>query len=469
MTPLASIAIRCYLLLGLLTLLAASWLLKDFEQQPISSQFRAGFAEQKVQRSLVIFGQKTPQPFRQLPLAERARYNAQLGDELLLRIGYRSTPPYRFRYSRGLVLDLDARQFRRLARQRSVLLIEAASPGVFRAGELPQDHVPKQSPDSLSPQSPTGKRHPASPQIAVLDSGIDGHFHHSAAYHLPGVCFCSRGMAGCCSDNAPSSVSEQSLLDRHGHGTSVSALLLETVSTFTDKPTPIGLVTARVLDDSLGICCPADIVAALDWLAHHYPALLVVNASMAFGTRNHGICDSAGPHSFLLADAVSALSANGTIVVAASGNDEYPDRIGLPGCLSEVISVGAVYARDYPEDYQPERGCRDKQQRAGQVTCFSNTAHFLDLLAPGAYFELPGLEGELQSMLRGTSFSAPVVSGCIAALRQAHPHLDRTGVLDVLTRTGEFVEDRRSGLRFPVLDCAAAMTALKADQDSIQP
>jgi subtilisin family serine protease len=115
------------------------------------------------------------------------------------------------------------------------------------------------------------------------------------------------------------------------------------------------------------------------------------------------------------------------------------------------VSVGAVYDDEIEGGFQwgdPEQGkdphdCFDYQSWTGadKVPCFSQTADYLDLLAPGAWITAKGVTKA------GTSFAAPFVSGAWAVMREYYDDPDTTtndAILAILKNEGEPVEDPRT-------------------------
>ncbi len=97
--------------------------------------------------------------------------------------------------------------------------------------------------------------------------------------------------------------------------------------------------------------------------------------------------------------------ARGAIFVTAAGNDSATN-LSFPGYLREPITVGATDAQD---------------RRAS----FSNTGAQLDLVAPGMDVVTVGSNGE-PAIVRGTSFSTPLVAGVCALLVALRPGLTQT-------------------------------------------
>ena len=99
--------------------------------------------------------------------------------------------------------------------------------------------------------------------------------------------------------------------------------------------------------------------------------------------------------------------------VAASGNNEYTDGISNPACTPGVVSVGAVYDSDLGS--VSWGSCTDAATAADEVACFSNSASFLTLPAPGVDITAAG------ETYSGTSQATPHVAGAIVVFRAAFP------------------------------------------------
>jgi hypothetical protein len=433
---------------------AAAWLLIGIlhDPPPRHPTLLDILKSQPTVSTLITFQTPQDSDFRQLPPLERHRLVSQRQQAILKAAGIRHAPRLAFSYSRGMVIDLNRRQLHRISRQNGLWSIEVnhnfryeAQPGLATSTPLP-------SPPLRPPQNDALK-------IAVIDSGLERLTLGDGVTHMEAACFCSRGDHGCCPNGNSILFGDQAGVDHHGHGTAVTHLLLDQLKQFSDVS--VNLVTVKIIDDYPGICCSADIVAAMDWLASQHPDLDIVNISLSAGTRSRAFCSDGWGADRLVSDAANALVTNGTVVVAASGNDGDANGIAPPGCAPGVITVGAVYKQDYPDDFQPfDLGCRDDTQHQDQVTCFSNASRALDLLAPGAYVSAPWLKGAQHDSLRGTSFAAPKVSGCAASLLAAAPSLTAQQIGQLLTQSGTQVTDPRSRRQWPRLDCQVAHSLL---------
>src|SRR5207247_921533 len=97
--------------------------------------------------------------------------------------------------------------------------------------------------------------------------------------------------------------------------------------------------------------------------------------------------------------------------------------------------------------------------KAGSVACFSNTAPFLSLLAPGAFIDAGGYT------MAGTSQATPHVAGALAVLRAAFPKDDAEQSVARVLRSNHTTTDPRTGRALPRLDLDAALAG--ADRGAV--
>lgn len=182
---------------------------------------------------------------------------------------------------------------------------------------------------------------------------------------------------------------------------------------------------------------------------HETLGIHVVNLSWGGGKHFRPCSNERSQTSHL----IRSLVKKGISVISASGNEGYDDALIWPACLPEVISVGATF--DYESD-TPERSASCvKQPVIDDVTCYSNTAPYLDVLAPGSRASV----NESLSGL-GTSASTAYVSGVIALMLQAKPSLSPDQVKEYLKDGGKLVKDPRNGLNFPRVDALQTLNAI---------
>jgi len=179
----------------------------------------------------------------------------------------------------------------------------------------------------------------------------------------------------------------------------------------------------------------SDQIAALDhiYAIHENYSIAAVNMSLG-GQRYSDICDGAYP---ALKAAIDNLRSVGIATIISSGNEGYGDSVSTPACISSSISVGATDKFD-------------------NVTSYSNSAYFLDLLAPGSfiYSSLPGSSYGTKS---GTSMAAPHVAGAWAVLKSNRPGATVVDILTLLNSTGIPITDARNGITKPRIQVEAAL------------
>ncbi len=185
--------------------------------------------------------------------------------------------------------------------------------------------------------------------------------------------------------------------DEDGHGTAVASIIAAGAGEVAGVAPAAQLVSVRVTGEdgrSDVFTVSEGIVAAVDAGAK------VINISL-------GGYDT----SVLLTRAVDYAEAAGALIVAASGNDRAT-ILAWPAAEARVISVGATDA-------------------AGRLALFSNSGEGLKMTAPGVGVRAAWLEGQ-RVLFSGTSASAPVVSGAIAAVMSQKPGLSAREAWEIL-------------------------------------
>jgi subtilisin family serine protease len=200
-------------------------------------------------------------------------------------------------------------------------------------------------------------------RIAVVDSGVVPH---------PALATLARSIA--------ITPFPQDLTQTNGHGTAVASLIAGNDPFARGVAPAAELISIRVGDESGkadSFALAAGILAAIDSGAQ------IINCSMGTTENNP-----------LIEDAVLYARERKVLIVAASGNSERADAC-YPAAYPSVISVGAVDAR-------------------GAHVDFSNYGTYLSLTAPGYAIDA-AWPGDGYATISGTSASAPIVTGAIAA------------------------------------------------------
>ena len=324
--------------------------------------------------------------------------------------------------------------------------------------------------------------------IAICDSGID--YNHPS---LGGGGFPNNKVLGGFDfgDGDPDPIP-----NGNGHGTACAGIAagdLASVGDYIGGVAPSAkLYALKVTSGTSGTASTAGMTAAWDWCVSHkndntnYP-IMVISTSLG-GGRFFATCDGTTPS--LTAAANNAVAA-GITVLASSGNDGYCDSITSPGCISSVISVGAVYDAAFGDlitcvnsaSCAPKIATSDcgtgfesnDSTAPDKVPSYANTASFLTLLAPAEQcytLDITGTAGytggNYYPTFGGTSASCPYAAGAVAGLQSAAKAMTGTFLspADVRARlvaNGDMVTDTKVAISKPRVNLAQAIQSLGAN------
>jgi subtilisin family serine protease len=277
--------------------------------------------------------------------------------------------------------------------------------------------------------------------VAVLDTGTD---YTRSAFG----CWAAGTPASCKVAYAADFGIDDGSLDDNGHGTNVAGIVLAMA--------PATKILA--LDVFRGNqALTSDILSAISWVIANRAKYNIVAMNLSLGGGSY----SAACAHDVFAGALASARAAGVIPVIAAGNEATPRALASPACVPAAVSVGAVYAANFGG---VQAGvCNDGGSAADKVACFSNSAPFLTMLAPGVAIAAAGIT------MSGTSQATPHVAGAVAVLRAAFPSETVDQTLTRLTASGKSVIDARNGYLKPRLDLASALALAPPSSRSSTP
>jgi subtilisin family serine protease len=268
--------------------------------------------------------------------------------------------------------------------------------------------------------------------VAILDTGVD--------YSRSAFGSCASPGGACKVVYAADFAATDSALDDNGHGTNVAGIALGVA--------PGAKIAALDVFRADGYAYTSDIINAINWCVTNKATYNIASINMSLGGGRY--------YSALLptdswGSAIQNAVDTGIVVVAASGNNAYKDSLSSPAAYANVVSVGAVYDSNVKGWIWGGGLCTDNTTSADQVTCFSNSASFLTMLAPGAFIDAAGIS------MAGTSQASPHVAGAAAVLRAGNP-TDTVNDIKNKLALGASVTDT-NGIIKPRLDLTQALSA----------
>jgi len=292
--------------------------------------------------------------------------------------------------------------------------------------------------------------------VAVLDTGIDNGHPAFDGRIVEEACFSTRwdyfGSTSLCPNGQASQFGIGAATPCSGlcsHGTHVASIAAGQHPDFPGVAPEANIIAIQVFSrfSTESICgagkfdCisawDSDLIAALEYVETLTASYSVAAVNLSLGGREFtAACDNSP-----FKPVVDSLLAAGVVTVAASGNNGFTAAMSSPACISSVLSVGSV------------------GDTTDRVNGWSNSATFLDLLAPGGgiYAAVPGGGYSTKS---GTSMATPHVAGAITLVKAHSPSLDVGSIRALLRSEASTVTDSRNGLLFPRLDLGLVTIAL---------
>lgn len=389
--------------------------------------------------------------------------------EQLLRqpSGYEPASVKRFEFIPFLALEVNEDGLRQLAATPEVTSMQEDE---FNAPALAES-VPLIGAPAVWASGFSGSGH----TVAILDTGVDkthpflaGKVVSEACYSTNGdgiISLCPRGATN--STQSGSGVNCPADVTGCYHGTHVAGIAAGKGDGVSGVAKDANIIAIQVFSriDRQTDCgndpapcvrgMTSDVIRGLERVAALSESFNIAAVNLSLGgnkfTEN---CDASDPGRRA---AIDNLRSRGIAVIASSGNNGFTDGIGAPACISSAISVGST-----------DDGSNNTTQDA--VSSFSNTAPFLNLLAPGRWISSSVPGGGFRNAF-GTSMAAPHVAGAWAVLKQKAPSASVSRILEALTATGLPVTDTRNNVSItkPRIRLDAALNALNAPQQNVVP
>jgi subtilisin family serine protease len=293
--------------------------------------------------------------------------------------------------------------------------------------------------------------------VAILDTGVDRNHAFLGGRVIEEACFSTGGWCpgGARTSTAPGSGMPCPIAGCE-HGTHVAGIAAGGSSSTSGVASAANIFAIQIASNVSGQprFWTSDYLAALEHVFAQRDRLSIAAVNMSLGGgRFTSNCDSDYPP---VTAAIRNLRSAGIATVVASGNDGYTNSLSYPACISDAVSVGAVSDVGWGTCTDGQPSARDK------VACYSNSAAFLSLLAPGSRILSAG-PGNTYFQAHGTSMAAPHVAGAWAVLKQKSPSASVNEVLSALQNSGTQVSDYRNGITKGRIDVMAALNQLSSD------
>ncbi len=298
--------------------------------------------------------------------------------------------------------------------------------------------------------------------IAILDTGVDKTHPFLSGKVVSEACYSNAGGAGgglsLCPGGVVSSTAVGSgvncpaSISGCDHGTHVAGIAAGRGASFSGIAKDANVIAIQVFTEftqtNTALSYSSDQIAGLQRVQALSSSFNIAAANLSLGNSvsytTQLNCDSANAS---MQAAIDGLRSLGIATTISAGNDTYTTSLSFPACISSAISVGST--KDGSNGATPP----------DSVSAFSNSAAYLNLLAPGEWVNSSVPNGAYANF-SGTSMSAPHIAGAWAILKQVQPTATVDSLLNVLTTTGQPITDPRNGVTTPRLRIGSAAAQL---------
>lgn len=195
------------------------------------------------------------------------------------------------------------------------------------------------------------------------------------------------------------------------------------------------LVSIKVLESLTGAGRDSSIIAALELAQESYKSKVV---SLSLG----GNYEEDTPEAISYHDVFHDLVNDGVIPVVAAGNSgPDPGTVNAPGCLPDVLTIGASNPMD---GSIAEFSSRGPTRWGGVKPDFVFPGVNVHSAAVGLLDAAGDQKKNRYSPLSGTSMATPHAAGLIAAMAQLYKHHNLTLNVDEIKRLGQELGSRKS-------------------------
>lgn len=285
----------------------------------------------------------------------------------------------------------------------------------------------------------------AGTSVAVLDTGVD---YTRAAFSS---CAVPGSPSGCKVVYAQDFAPNDGSLDDNGHGTNVAGIVVGVAPS-------TQILALDVFNGDAAY--DTDVIAAINFAIANRTTYNIRAMNLSIGDNGHNAAQCSGGTNPYVAAFANARAA-GIMPVVSAGNDaivngSYVDGLAAPACTPGAMSVGAVYDSNVGGRSwgTAPYACSDPSTAADQITCFSQSASYLTVYAPGALIRAAGLT------MGGTSQAAPHVAGAVAVLAAASPGATLDAISTALANSGPAIFDPANNTTKHRLDLPDAVAAV---------